>query len=159
MELGKEVQRQSVIIILSAPIDFDAIRSQSLPLARLDVNTNESDDVIRVSSRTAVKIASRPTTRSRNGMPKSAPQKNNQSARADRNANEVLRKIDRKGSSNVPEMNFVIETLKAKEHGKPFHGTEIDLWSPQLGVDEFPTLILPGVGSVVGTRLVPASYY
>ena len=54
--------------------------------------------------------------------------KRNRSARAERYATEVLRKV---GSSNVPEMNFVIEEIRAKEQGKSAYEKEFDLWSPQ----------------------------
>lgn len=59
--LDKESQRQNVLIIrtkdedgLSAPIHFDAIRSQSLPLARSAISTDHSADIVRVSLRRAV---------------------------------------------------------------------------------------------------------
>ena len=39
----------------------------------------------------------------------------NRSARADIYAIEFLRKVDRRGSSNVLQMNFVIEKIQSKE--------------------------------------------
>lgn len=53
ISLGTEVQRQIVLLLrtrdedgLSAPIKFDATRSQSLPQARSDINAGHSGHVI-----------------------------------------------------------------------------------------------------------------
>lgn len=61
ISLDEQIQRQIVLMVLtgdenglSAPIKFDVIRSQSLPLARADVT--EKTEIIRVSLRTAVQF-------------------------------------------------------------------------------------------------------
>ena len=54
----------------------------------------------------------------------------NRSVRADRYATEVLRKVDGKGSSSVPKMNFVIQKIKEADQGKASCEREFDLWSP-----------------------------
>lgn len=60
-ELDEQVQRQHVLMVLSgdendlsAPISFDAIRSQSLPLGK--AGTPDDVDIIRVPLRTAVRF-------------------------------------------------------------------------------------------------------
>ena len=65
IKIEKEAQRQNVYIIgtndgagLSVPFDIDTIRSGSLLLAGPDVNFDESDNVIRISLRTAAKFVS-----------------------------------------------------------------------------------------------------
>lgn len=61
IQLDQQVQRQHVLMVLtgdekglSAPISFDAIRSQSLPLGK--AGTPDDVDIIRVPLRTAVRF-------------------------------------------------------------------------------------------------------
>ena len=136
--LEEEVQRQSVLIVrttdeagLSAPIDLGNIRSQSLPLARPDLNTDDkSGNVIRVSLRTAIKFILDLQKREETAFPHLRRRKNNRSARADKHATEVLRKVDRKGSSRVPQFNFVMEEIEVADRGEPTYKSDINLWSP-----------------------------
>ena len=59
--LDDEVQRRSAALVLtgihdglSSPISFDAIKSESLPLARDDICTIDSTNIVRVSLKVAV---------------------------------------------------------------------------------------------------------
>lgn len=63
ISLDKEAQRRSVVLVLTGHdqdlgnvLNFDTIRSQSLPLARKDVGAIESKNMIRVSLMTAVQF-------------------------------------------------------------------------------------------------------
>ncbi len=61
--MDKEAQRRTVVLVLtghdqdlSSVLNFDTIRSESLPLARKDVSAADSEDMIRVSLETAVQF-------------------------------------------------------------------------------------------------------
>ncbi len=61
--LDKEAQRRTVVLVLtghdqdlSSVLNFDTIRSESLPLAREDVSATDSENMIRVSLKTAVQF-------------------------------------------------------------------------------------------------------
>ena len=61
--LDKDVERRTAVMILtghssglSSPIDFDPIRSSSLPVARDDIGAIDASNVIRVPLKTAVKF-------------------------------------------------------------------------------------------------------
>lgn len=63
VSLDDEVQRQTAVLVLtgynqdlSGAVNFDTIRSESLPLARHDVSATDSANMIRVSLRTAVQF-------------------------------------------------------------------------------------------------------
>ena len=63
LSLDKDAERQTAVMLLtgqnsglSSPIDFEAIRSSSLPIARDDVDAIDSSNVIRVSLKTAVQF-------------------------------------------------------------------------------------------------------
>ena len=137
--LEEEVQRQNVLIVrtndeagLSAPISLDNIRSHSFPLARSDLNTDDDEggNVVRVPLRTAIKFILDLQRREETAFPGLRRRKNNRSARADRYATEVLRKVGRKGSSRMPRMNFVMEEIEAVDRGEPSYEREFSLKSP-----------------------------
>lgn len=111
LSLENQVQRQNVLIVrtrekdgLSAPISFDTIRSQSMPTGRSDVDTEESENTIRVSLRTAVKFILDLRQREEMAFPNLRRKPNNRTERADKYAMNILRKVDQRGSSNVIEM-------------------------------------------------------
>lgn len=61
--LDDEVQRRTAVLVLtgydqdlSGAVNFDTIRSESLPLTRHDVSATDSGNVIRVSLKTAVQF-------------------------------------------------------------------------------------------------------
>ncbi|KAM0794150.1 hypothetical protein BDR22DRAFT_895447 [Usnea florida] len=61
ISLDKEAQRRTVVLVLtghdqdlSFALNFDSIRSEALPLARKDVSAADSENMIRVSLKTAV---------------------------------------------------------------------------------------------------------
>ena len=63
LSLDKDAERQTAVMLLtgqdsglSSPINFDALRSSSLPIARDDVDAIDSSNVIRVSLKTAVQF-------------------------------------------------------------------------------------------------------
>ena len=124
----KEAQRQNVHTIgttdgagLSVPFDIDTIRSGPLLLAGPDVNFDESDNVIRISLRTAAKFISDLQQREEMTFPNVRRKNNNRSARADSCVTKILRKVDRRASSNVTENDFTIDEIEAKEQGPPLY--------------------------------------
>lgn len=63
ISLDNEIQRQSVLMVrtgdesgLSAPISFESVREQALPLARPDIESNECIDAVRVTLAIAVRF-------------------------------------------------------------------------------------------------------
>ena len=117
---------------LSAPISLDNIRSHSLPLARSDLNTDDDEggNVVRDPLRTAIKLILDLQKREETAFPGLRRRKNNRSARADRYATKVLRKVNRKGSSRAPRMNFVMEEIEALDREEPSYERDFSLWSP-----------------------------
>ncbi|MCJ1459852.1 hypothetical protein MMC28_010231 [Mycoblastus sanguinarius] len=108
ISLDKEVRRQNVLIVwtrdedgLRAPISFDTIRSQSFPLARSDINTDNSDDVVRVSLRTAIRFILDLQQREEKVFPKLRRNASDQSIRNDKYVTEVMHKVDERGSNIV----------------------------------------------------------
>lgn len=115
LSIEDQIQRQNVLIVrtreedgLSTPIIFDTIRSQSLPLGGSDVDTEESENMIRVSLRTAVKFILDLQQREEMAFPNLRGKPDNRSERADRCAVNILRKVDQRGNSNVIEIGSLM---------------------------------------------------
>ena len=78
--LDKDIERRTAVMILtghnsglSSPIDFDAIRSSSLPIARDDVDAIDPSNVIRVSLKTAVQFITKLQQQEEAASPSSKP--------------------------------------------------------------------------------------
>lgn len=137
ISLEREVQRQNVLIIrtgdedsLSAPINFDTIRSQSLPLARSDTDAEDCESIIRVSLRTAVQFILDLQRREELAFPKLSCSVSDMSANADEHVTGIMREAEEKGSSNVSSVRFAVQRIKEEESGEPCCGREFDFWSP-----------------------------
>lgn len=89
------------------------MRSQSLPQARYDINAGHSGYVIRVSLKKAVHSITQVTD-----------------LLANEHVPEIMREVDEKGSKNVLETKFVLQTNKQWERGGPSYEREFDFWSP-----------------------------
>lgn len=137
VSLETQVQKQNVLIVrtreedgLSAPVSFDTIKSQSLPLARSDVHTKENENMIRVSLRTAVRFILDLQRREEMAFPDLRRKPNDRSERADRYAMNLLREVDQRGSGGVIAMRFLLQDIKGQEEGKSSQEKEFDFWSP-----------------------------
>ena len=141
--LDEQIQRQNVLMVLtgdenglSAPITFDTIRSQSLPLARTDVT--DKTDIIRVSLRTAVRFIADLERREEEAFPHLGwrsidPISNNKSlkpTRADRWVDEVMHQAEEMGANNVSELTYVAWKMKAGQRGDICPSPEFDIFSP-----------------------------
>ena len=136
--LDKESQRQNVLVVrtkdedgLSASINFDAIRSQSLPLARSDISNDHKDDIIRVSLRTAVHFVLDLQRREEIAFPEVSCNTSIVSVEADEHVAKVMRKVEKKGIKEVPEMTSVLARMEEEERGEFSESGEFSFWSPR----------------------------
>ena len=134
ISLDKQAQRQNVLLVrtkdengLSAPITFDAIRSQSLPLARSDINSEYNDHVIRVPLRTAIHFILDLQRRDEMADPGLHPRRRDKFVLADVYVAEMMREADEKG---IDKVHQVKSTLRTVEEGKPYEYGKFGFWSP-----------------------------
>lgn len=134
VSLDTEVQRQNVLLVrtkdedgLSASITFDTIRSQSLPLARHDINTEDSDSIIRVSLRTAVHFILDLQRREEIAFPDLRRRTSNRSVFADEHVARIMREADKKEINNVSQIDFALQLIQER---KSFNGEEFEFWTP-----------------------------
>lgn len=145
--LDEQIQRQNVRMVLtvdeyglSAPITFDTIRSQSLPLAKAGVA--DEVDIIRVSLRTAVRFIADLERREEEAFPDLGRNANDRSIgpttdymsfdliSADEWVDEVMRKSEEQGANNVPTMKHVAWEMIAEQQGDSCPKSEFDNFSP-----------------------------
>jgi len=106
---------------LSAPVDFDSIRSQSLPIGREDVNDNPSFDMVRVPLQAAVRFiadlhrreetAFQDLRRSTINMPTGLTY-DSTTTKAERYADEMIQKAEEEGYNNVFEVKYELELMQ-----------------------------------------------
>lgn len=144
--LDEQVQRQTVLMILtgdetglSAPINFENVRSQSLPLPRTDIA--DQVDVIRISLKTAIRFIAdlqrreeeafldlRPSTTDRS----IGPSTDNVSfglISADEWVDEIMHKAEEKGANDVYQMTWVARSMKAEQEGNGYFTPEFTNFS------------------------------
>ncbi|KAL8790977.1 MAG: hypothetical protein Q9195_006122 [Heterodermia aff. obscurata] len=136
LSLDKDVDRRTAVLILtghnsglSAPVDFDSIRSSALPIARDDADTIDASSVIRVSLKTAVQFITKLQQReeSASSSPKPVELDNLDEPRkrilwedvdnADEYAEAVL---DRPHESRDKQLvlNYVLERIEMEKRGE-----------------------------------------
>lgn len=147
ISLDEQIQRQTVLMVLtgdenglSAPISFDTIQSQSLPLARADVK--DKTGIIRVSLRTAVRFVADLERREeeanlqlrRGGVDSSVgPGDHNasfDSTGACEWVDKIMRQADELGANNVSEVTYVAWRMKSEQRGDICPSREFDNFSP-----------------------------
>ena len=147
ISLDEQVQRQTVLMILtgdqtglSAPISFESVRSQSLPLLKAD--TVDNVDIIRVSLRTAVRFIADLQRKEEDAFPdlrqnttdrSIGPSTKNISfglVSADEWVDEIMHKAQEEGANNVFEMKWAAEMMKAEQEGNGNLTPELYHFSP-----------------------------
>lgn len=146
--LDEELQRQDALIVLtgddsrlSAPVTFDSIRAQSLPIERRDATIYGDGQVIRVPLSTAVRFIIELEKREEAAFPSPyiaterslGPHTDNISMgtiTATDWADEVLQRIDDKGLADVFEARSAMQKLQARERGE-CHEVEFEHFSPR----------------------------
>lgn len=115
---------------LSAPINFESVRSQSLPLSRAD-NADQVDS-IRVSLNTAIRFIADLQRREEEAFPDmrlSATDRSIGSSTdnisfglisADEWVDEIMHEAEEKGANNVPQVKCVAERMKAEQEGNGY---------------------------------------
>lgn len=134
--LDEESQRQNALIVLtgddsglSAPVTFDSIRAQSLPIGRGDAMIYGDVQVVRVSLSTAVRFILDLEQREEAAFPSRCiatdrslgPPTDNISfgtITATEWADEVLQKVDDKGLANVTQATLAVQKIQARERGE-----------------------------------------
>ena len=137
--LDEESQRQNVLIIrtedgdgLSGSINFDAIRSQSLSLARSNISTDRRDDIVRLSLKTAVFFVLDLQRREEIVLPEVRCNTSAVSVEADQHIVKIMRAVDEKGIREVPEIDTVLKRMEMEERGESSQSGEFSLfWSPR----------------------------
>lgn len=142
VSLDDEVQRQTAVLVLtgynqdlSGAVNFDTIRSESLPLARHDVSANDSANVIRVSLKTAVQFIAglqrreeRAFSDSKDGSTDTALHFETNGVfagvnNADKYVEDILDNPS-KSESKWSAIRYAEERLRAKERGENLHERE-----------------------------------
>lgn len=147
ISLDDEVQRQTAVLILtgynhdlSGAINFDTIRSETLPLARHDVSVTDSANMIRVSLKTAVQFIAELQQREERAFSSSKrdstdptfESKTDGVFAAVNNADEYVEDLIDNASENDSKwftIKYALEVLKAKERGEDLHEAEFDHWN------------------------------
>ncbi len=147
ISLDEQLQRQTVLMVLTGdedglnePIKFDAIRSQSLPLARTDVT--DKTEIIRVSLKTAVWFVADLERREEEAIPQLrrggtdqslGPHTDNVSfdpTSASEWVDKIIRQAEEMGANNVSEMTYIAEEMKGEQRGDFCPSREFDNFSP-----------------------------
>lgn len=140
--VDKYAQRQSVVMIrtgdescLSAPISFESIRGQSLPLDRSDITAHDEIDAVRVSLTTAVRFvadlqrredAAYPYARDRSLVdtslgpctPCSTNETGSLTANADEWADKIMQEVEEKGIGKVGYARDAVHEVQAAKNGE-----------------------------------------
>ncbi|MCJ1268446.1 hypothetical protein MMC22_008334 [Lobaria immixta] len=131
--LGRLLREQNVLLVLtgddsnlSAPINFESIRAQSLPLARNDIPVNPKIDAVRVSLATAVRFIADLQQREEMAFPNLrdysvidqsiSPCTQNfggGNLNADAYAGMVMQRVEENGINNVSEAYDAVVRVKA----------------------------------------------
>ena len=146
ISLDEEVQRQTVLMILtgeetglSAPTNFESIRSQSLPLLRSEVADH---NIIRVSLRTAIRFIADVQRREEQAFPYLGPSATDRSISprtdnisfglisASEWVDEIMQKAEEEGAKNVPQIQSAMEMMKAEQEGNCHLTLEFNTFSP-----------------------------
>lgn len=148
ISLDDEMQRRIAVLVLtgddrdlSAALNFDSIRSKSLPLARQDVSTAGSANVIRISLKTAVQFIAELQEREKKNASSSARRDSADTTpestigggsveveKADAHVEDVLENA-LKSSYKWGEVQYALEIVKAKERGEYIpEGLEFNHW-------------------------------
>lgn len=146
VSLDDEVQRLTTVLVLtcydqglSGAVSFDAIRSESLPLARQDVSAADSENVIRVSLKTAVHFIEglqqredRAYLSSKDGSTdRTLESKTNRTvATVDKGDEYVKDILDNPSKSEYKwdAIKFAVDIIKAKERGEYLYEGEFTHW-------------------------------
>ena len=145
--LDEEIHRQTVLMILtgdetalSAPINFESIRSQSLPLLMADIPDHV--DVIRVSLRTAVRFIANLQRKEEDVFPDLGPSATDRSIgpstdnisfgliSASEWVDEIMQKAEEEGAKNVPQIQSAVRIMKAEQEENDYPTLEFDNFSP-----------------------------
>jgi len=149
--IDREARRQNVLLVLtgddqglSAPVDFDSLRSQTLSLGRADVNDDQSFNTIRVSLQTAVRFiadlhrreetAFRDLRRSTINMPTGLTN-DSTTTKAGRYADEMIQKAEKEGYNNVFEVKYELEQLQQPDQKELSRDEELQ--NCPRGVEEY----------------------
>lgn len=148
IKLGRESHRRSLLLVrtgdeshLSAPISFEKIRAESLPLDRSDVTANDGIDAIRVSLATAVKfiadlqkreeaaflIERDPLLVNDSLCPSPTGQPRHKAFGADAYADDIMQQAEEKGIDEFSDTWTAVRRIKAAELGVEIH----DMPTPQ----------------------------
>ena len=149
MSLDEEVQRRTAVMIitgdnrgLSTPISFDAIRSESLPLARSDVNSADQSHIIRVFLKVAVQFVAKLQKREETLVSIAADDDGDTIAAskfdgdftavecADAYVDGILNQ-SAKASPHQLEIRVALESIERKERGEDSYAAEFEHWSPR----------------------------
>ena len=142
VSLDDEVQRQTAVLVstgynqdLSGPVNFDTIRSESLPLARHDVSATDSANVIRVSLKTAVQFIAGLQQREEKAFSNSTEGSTDTKLKSEKdgvftavnNADEYVEYIldnPSESESKWSAIRYAAERVRAKERGEILHERE-----------------------------------
>lgn len=145
--LDDEVQRRTAVLVLtgydqdlSGAVNFDTIRSKSLPLARHDVSATDSANVIRVSLKTAVQFIAEMQQReegafsssNRGSADTTIESKTDGVFSAVNNGDEYVEDIldnPSKCSQKRSAIMYALDIIKAEERGEDLHEVEFDHWN------------------------------
>ena len=135
--LDEEVQRQNVLMIrtgdetgLSAPISFESIRSQSLPLSRADIADHV--DVVRVSLKTAVRFIANLQRKEEDAFPDLKPSTTDRSVgpnSASEWVDKIMQKAEEEGAKNIYEIERAVKRMQAEQEGNRHLTHEFDYLS------------------------------
>ncbi|MCJ1344703.1 hypothetical protein MMC31_002906 [Peltigera leucophlebia] len=138
VRLGRESHRRSLLLVrtgdeshLSAPLSFEKIRAESLPLDRSEIISNDGIDAIRVSLATAVKFiadlqkreeAAFPIERDllladKSLCPSPTEQPRHKAFSADAYADNIMQQAEEKGIDKVSATWTAVRRIKAAELG------------------------------------------
>lgn len=138
IRLGRESHRRSLLLVrtgdeshLSAPLSFEKIRAESLPLDRSEITSNDGIDAIRVSLATAVKFiadlqkreeAAFPVERDllladKSLCPSPTEQPRHKAFSADAYADNIMQQAEEKGIDKVSATWTAVRRIKAAELG------------------------------------------
>lgn len=125
---------------LSAPISFEGVRSQSLPLLKADIA--DPVDIIRVSLRTAVRFIADLERREENAFPDLRPSATDRSIgpgtgnmsfgliSAEEWADEIMQRAEEEGAKNVCAMKSTARMMRAEQEGNGHLTPEFTNFSP-----------------------------
>lgn len=138
IRLGRESHRRSLRLVrtgdeshLSAPISFEKIRAEPLPLDRSDITANDGIDAIRVSLATAVKFIADLQKREKAAFPierdpllvddslcpSPTGQPRHKAFSADAYADNIMQQAEKKGIDKVSATWTAVRRIKAAELG------------------------------------------